>query len=332
VQHLCADTRDRFPASGLSGSAATAARLISDQVSNVYVLTNTNKGYSYSLTGKLEKAATNGLGGMVGYTYGMAKDIASVSSTVEGNVPGVNGLNYLDLAYSGNDVRHRFVGYVSYRKEYGGKFGGATMITLGGVSSSGTKISYVSSTDMNGDGQNNNDLIFVPNKATDITFQTLTTTVDKKTYTFSPEQQTEAFQKYIDNHPYLSKRKGKYAERNGGAYPWLTRFDVTVEQDFYVKVGKKDKKNIIRLRADIFNVGNMINDKWGVANQVTASSNSTQSNPLNFASVTKEGVPTYRMGTQVVNGETVLVRDAFVKSRTINDVWQAQIGIRYIFN
>lgn len=325
------DTRDRFPASGLSGTAATNARLISNTVSNVYVLTNTNKGYSYSLTGKLEKPATRGFGGMIGYTYGMAKDVASVSSTVEGNVPGVNGLNYLDLAYSGNDVRHRFVGYVSYRKEYGGKFGGATMFTLGGVSSSGTKISYISSTDMNGDGQNN-DLIYVPNNASEITFSTLTTTVNKKTYTFSPEQQTAAFQQYIDNHPYLSKRKGKYAERNGGAYPWLTRFDFTVEQDFYVKVGAKDKKNIIRLRADIFNIGNLINSKWGVANQVTASSNSTQSNPLNFASVNGAGVPTYRMGTQTVNGAPILLRDAFVKSATINDVWQAQIGIRYIFN
>ncbi|WP_031525610.1 TonB-dependent receptor [Dyadobacter crusticola] len=326
------DTRDRFAGSGLSGSAATVARSVSDKVANVYVLTNTNKGYSYSITGKLEKAATRGFGGMIGYTYGQARDVASVSSTVEGNVPGVNGLNYLDLAWSGNDLRHRFVGYITYRKEYGGKFGGATMFTLGGVSNSGTKISYVSSTDLNGDGQNNNDLLYIPNSASEITFATLNTPVNGKTYTFTPEQQAEAFQKFVDNHPYLSKRKGQYTERNGGAYPWLTRFDFTVEQDFFVKVGAKNKKNIIRLRADIFNVGNLINNKWGVGNQVTVSSNSTQSNPLNFASVSAQGVPSYRMGTQIVNGEPVLVRDAFVKSQTINDVWQAQIGIRYIFN
>ncbi|MCF2502906.1 carboxypeptidase regulatory-like domain-containing protein [Dyadobacter sp. CY107] len=325
------DNRDRFPASGLAGQAATAARLINGDVSNVYVLTNTNKGYSYSITGKLEKAATRGFGGMVGYTYGQAKDVASVSSTVEGNVPGINGLNNLDLAWSGNDLRHRFVGYVSYRKEYGGKIGGATMITLGGVSNSGSKLSYISSTDMNGDGQNN-DLLYVPNSASEVNFVTSTTTVNGKTYTFSPEEQAAAFQSYIDSHPYLSKKKGQYTERNGGAYPWLTRFDLTVEQDFYVKVGAKDKKNIIRLRADVFNIGNMINNKWGVGNQVTVSSNSTQSNPLNFASVSADGVPSYRMGTQVIAGETVLVRDAFVKGRTINDVWQAQIGIRYIFN
>ncbi|MCE7066811.1 carboxypeptidase regulatory-like domain-containing protein [Dyadobacter sp. CY326] len=331
TEFVGADTRDRFAGSGLSGSAATIARSVSDKVSNVYVLTNTNKGYSYSITGKLEKAAVRGFGGMIGYTYGQAKDIASVSSTVEGNVPGVNGLNYLDLAWSGNDLRHRFVGYITYRKEYGGKIGGATMFTLGGVSNSGSKISYISSTDMNGDGQNN-DLLFVPKNASDVSFSTLTTTVNGKAYTFSPEQQSAAFQQYIDNHPYLSKRKGQYTERNGGAYPWLTRFDFTVEQDFYVKVGAKNKKNIIRLRADVFNIGNMINNKWGVGNQVTVSSNSTQSNPLNFASVSANGVPSYRMGTQIVNGEPVLVRDAFVKSQTINDVWQAQIGIRYIFN
>ena len=255
------DTRDRFPASGVTGTAAiNSARLINTKVSNVYVLTNTDKGYSYSLTGKLEKPATNGLGGMLGYTYGKARDIASVSSTVEGNVPGINGLNHLGMSYSGNDLRHRFVGYVSYRKEYGGTFGGATMITLGGVSASGSKLSYISATDFNGDGQNN-DLLRVPNSAAELTFTTLTTTVNGKTYTFSPEEQTAAFQNYIDNNPYLSKRKGQYTERNGGAYPWLTRFDLTVEQDFYVKVGSKGKKNIIRLRADVFNIGNMINNK-----------------------------------------------------------------------
>jgi hypothetical protein len=38
------------------------------------------------------------------------------------------------------------------------------------------------------------------------------------------------------------------------------------------------------------------------------------------------------MGTQSVNGQTVLLQDAFTKSINIDNVWQAQIGIRYIFN
>jgi hypothetical protein len=332
------DGRDLYPAAGLSGDAATAARLINSRVSSVYVLTNTNKGYSYTFTGKLEKAATKGFGGMIGYTYGMAKDLSSVSSTVEANVPGINGLNRLDLAYSGNDLRHRFVGYASYRKEYGGKFGGATMFTLGGVSNSGglgSKISYVSSTDMNGDNQVN-DLMYVPKSASELSFATLNVPIKQtdgttKTYTFDAATQAAALDKFIDNNPYLSKRRGKFAERNAAAYPWLTRFDFTVEQDFYVTVGAKNKRNIIRLRADIFNIGNLINNKWGVANLVTGSTTTTTSNALNFAGV-KDGVPSYRMGYQTVNNVPVLLTDSFVKSQTINDVWQAQIGIRYIFN
>jgi hypothetical protein len=38
------------------------------------------------------------------------------------------------------------------------------------------------------------------------------------------------------------------------------------------------------------------------------------------------------LATQVVNGNTILLRDAFVNSRTLNDVYQVQLGVRYIFN
>ena len=105
----------------------------------------------------------------------------------------------------------------------------------------------------------------------------------------------------------------------------MTRFDFTVEQDFYVSTGKKDKKNIIRLRFDVLNVGNFLNNKWGVA------MSSTGTNPLSLASINAAGVPSFRMATQVVDGTTILLRDAFVKSININNVWQGQFGIRYIF-
>ena len=65
---------------------------------------------------------------------------------------------------------------------------------------------------------------------------------------------------------------------------------------------------------------------------MATASNGTLVSPLNFASVSAAGLPSYRMGTQNVDGVPVLVKDSFVKSQTINDVWQAQIGIRYIFN
>ncbi len=322
------DGRDRYPASGLSGAAATAARFYNDAINSGYILSNTNLGNASSLTFKLEKPITKGFGAMLGYTYGIAKNLSEANSTVNANIPAVGGVNYNTLGYADNDLRHRFVGYASYRIEYGGKIGGSTMITLGGTSQSGGKISYGYSNDMNGDGQIN-DLLFVPAKASDLMFTTLTTGGK----TFTAADQATAFDAFISNNPYLSTRRGQYAERNAGFYPWLTRFDLSVEQDFFVKVGKNNKKNIIRVRADIYNVGNLVNDSWGVGNSATSF------NPLVLASVDASGNPVYRMNTQVVavpgaegKTETILLRDSFVKSKTIDDVWQMQLGLRYIFN
>ena len=317
------DNRERFPASGLSGGAATTARFINSQVSNVFVIKNTTKGGSGSATIKIEKPAVKGFGGLVGYTYAKAKDLQSVGSTVQANMPTSMGQNYLDVAYSDNDLRHRIVGSVNYRINYGGDLGGSTTLTLGMVSASGGKLSYTYASDMNGDGQTN-DAIYVPNSASEVQFATIAATSSAPEFT--PAQQQAAFDAWIDKNPYLKERRGQYAERNGAYFPWLTRFDFSIIQEFYIAVGAKKTKNTIQLRADVLNIGNMLNDKWGVSYQTTSAQ------PLSVASVTAEGVPVYRLGTQNIDGQTQLLRDSFVKTASIGNVWQAQIGIRYIFN
>lgn len=321
-----ADTRDRWNYPGNYPGTSVSNRFINREVSNVFVLKNTKAGYSYTLTAKLERPAVNGLGGMLAYTYGYARDMQSVGSTVQANMPTVIGQNYMGSSYADNDLRHRIIGFVNYRKEYGGQYGGATTITLGATANSGPKLSYIFSNDMNGDGQNN-DLIYVPNSASELTFTNLVAGGN----TFTPAQQQAAFDEWINGDEYLSSRRGSYAERNGQELPWLTRFDLTIAQDFYIKVGAKGIRNAFQVRFDILNVGNWLNDEWGVGY------NSVTGTPLTLASVSGGGVPSYRMATQTVNNpdgttSVVLARDRFVRGITLNNTWQGQLTLRYTFN
>lgn len=324
-----ADNRALFPATGVvsSGSGAlntvNQARFYNSNIGNVFVLKNYQAGDSYTLTARLTKPVEKGFSGSVGYTYGLARDIQSVGSTVQANMPTTIGQNYLGLSFADNDLRHKIAGYINYRKEYGGNYGGATMVTLGMVATSGYKVSYTYGNDMNGDGQIN-DLIYVPkDAATEMTF--VNNTVNG--ITFTPAEQAAAYNAYINNNPYLSTRRGQYAERNGAYSPWLTRFDLSVVQEFFVKTGAtKGSKNTLQLRLDILNVGNLIDNTAGVSWLTTTS------NPLTVASASAAGVATYRFGTQVIAGQTVMLQDSFVKSITLGSVWQAQVGIRYTFN
>ncbi|GAB2581495.1 TonB-dependent receptor [Spirosoma areae] len=331
------DTRDRFPASNVvstgTGAANTVAiaRFYNPSISNVFVLKNTKLGNSYIATVKLEKPATRGFGFMASYTYGEARDIAFVGSTVQANVPSVGGQNYLPLSYSDNDLRHRIVGLANYRLNYGGKVGGSTTFTLGLISASGGKISYTLNQDLNGDGQTTNDLIYVPRNASELSFASLVVGTGPSSVTYTPEQQSAAFESYINGNDYLKTRRGQYAERNGGAFPWLTRLDLTVIQEFYIAVGAKGKRNTIQVRADILNAGNLIfGGTSGLGN------NATTFNPLALASVSAAGVPQYRLATQVIQdggvNKTILLRDSFTPNASVNNVWQAQLGLRYSFN
>lgn len=315
------DQRDIYPALDLSGSAASTARFLNPGIGNAFVLTNNNVGYSYSLTAKLEKPVSKNFGGVIAYTHAKSTDLSSVASTVNASTPSIYGVNYLQQGFSDNDLRHRFMGYVNYRLNYGGKFGGATTFSLGLVSASGFKLSYTYSSDVNGDGQFN-DLIYVPAVGNNLIFQDYAV----GTTTYTAAQQAEAFSAYVDGNPYLKNKRGGYAERNGAESPWLTRLDFAIEQDLVIKTGKKGKSNTIRLRADFLNFGNLLNNNWGVSNI------STTPQPLNYRGRTSAGTPIYRLATQVVNGNTVLLRDSWVKSRTLNDVYQIQLGVRYIFN
>lgn len=310
------DNRLRF-----GGSDATVR--VNSNVSNAIVLTNKNQGDYKSMTLKLEMPYRKGLWGSMAWTTSNATDFMSAGSIASGSWTGarsVNGNNDLRLSNSDFNIPNRIVGLFGYRLDYGGEFGGSTSISIGYVGSQAGAFSYTISGDMNGDRVNNNELIFIPKAATDIKFAPLTV----GTTTYTEAQQQAAFEAYIKQDKYLSANRGQYAERNASTIPMLHRFDLSIVQEFFVKV--KGKRNTLQFRADILNFGNMLNDSWGVSQRAT--------NPqvLAFSSVNASGEPVYRLATQRnVDGSTVLIKDTYQKNSSVFDIWQAQIGLRYIF-
>jgi hypothetical protein len=296
---------------------------INNNVSMAAVLTNRNGAYNQSATFKLEKPVSKGLWGYVAYTAAKAEDFMDAGSIASGSwqsALSISNNNDLPLSISSNLVRNRIVGLLGYRIDYGKKYGGATTITLGYVGSQNNPFSYIVAGDLNGDRVSNNELVFVPQKGSDVRFSSLT--VGTKVYTEAEQQ--AAFDAFIDQDPYLSTRRGQYAERNALALPFLHRFDLSVAQDVFIKIGKK--RNAFQIRADILNFGNMLNNKWGVSERAGAPQ------LLNFVSRDVNNVPFFRLATQRDgSGNTYLAKDTYQYNSSVFDVWTAQLGIRYTF-
>ena len=304
---------------------------INNNVINGILLSNTDKGYFYSTTVKLEYPYKKGLWGSFAYTHSQANDLLSPGSTASGSWNGVrsiNGNNDQRLGLSNNNTPHRMVGILGYKIQYGGKFGAATSINLGYIGEQSSSFSYVYGGDLNGDRINGNDLLFVPNKASDLRFVPITQTLGGSSIVLYTEaQQIEAFDKFIDQDPYLSKKRGQYVDRNENLLPMLHRVDLSVTQDFFLKIG--GKKNSFQFRADILNFTNLLDRTWGVSQRATNTNILVVSQA---PSSTNNFIPGYQMAFQTDNqGRRFLAKDTFQKNASVSDVWQAQFTLRYTF-
>ncbi len=288
-------------------------RVNATDFTNVILLSNSSRGYSYSLTTQLQKSFDFGLDLMVAYTNGQSASINDGnSSTALSNwefTQIVNNPNNPALANSNFDIRHRTIGSAGYRIEYGKNKAFATGFSLFYAGTSGSPFTYLYNGDVNGDGAFSNDLLYVPNSASEIKLVALTGSNPA-----TVAEQWTALNNFIEQDPYLKTRRGQYAERNGARTPWEHRFDLRVTQDLGITI--KERVHRFQLTFDIFNVGNLLNKDWGksyfVANQA-----------YQLITYTTSGGGGYTFRAPSEN-----------KAFNISDLasrWQGQFGVRYIF-
>ncbi len=311
------DTRPRWVATG-AYAGKTATRLLGSQnVIDAIVLKNQNVGRSWNFAQSFSKQFKAGLFFKIAYSYGEAKNTVDPGSIAFGswqqNAIPLNA-NNAPLAFSGNSPGNRVFAAASYTKEYF-NFGATTIAAFWSASNSGNT-SYVFSGDANGDGNTANDLVYVPRNTSEMNFQQFST----GGVTYTPDQQAAAWDAYINQDKYLSKHRGQYAQRGAVFFPFTSRVDLNVTQEFFHRL--VGARHGLAIRLDILNFGNLINHNWGVGWR--AASNSPLTNPGPDAN----GALGYRL--RVINGK--LMDHTFDQSAGLSDVYSFMVTLRYTFN
>jgi hypothetical protein len=219
----------------------------------VYELRNTDAGYSFSLSGQLRKEFGRSLQASVGYTYSEAYDVQSfTSSRAVSNWRFSRMLIGPDLddnrTRSGFDRPHRIVGNLTYTIPwrlptdisftYIGQSGTPYTLRSGGSSGRG---------DLNLDGTNTNDPIYIPSAVGD----------PISPYVFQSAANEAAFQEYISGESCLSSQRGRIMERNSCRNPWQNQLDIALRQRLPVFRGDA------AFEVQIFNFLRMLDRDWG---------------------------------------------------------------------
>ncbi|MCX7929376.1 MAG: carboxypeptidase regulatory-like domain-containing protein [Chlorobi bacterium] len=299
----------------------TSGNRINSMVTSAVVLKNQNVGYSWNIAFSLERPWQNNWYFKAGYSYGIAKNTVDPGSIAFGswnNNPHIGDPNNPRLGFSLNSLGHRAFATASYRLEYFDI--GATTLSIFLDGRTNGNASYVFAGDLNGDGGTSNDLIYIPRDKSEMNFQDYSVTVNGQSVMFTAAQQADAWEAFIQQDPYLSKNRGKYAERGALFFPMVWRADLSITQE--IAGNLFGNRQGLQIRLDILNFTNLLSKDWGVG-QIPVT---TQ--PLIARGADSQGRPVYRLR----NIGDKLIDRTFQQSATISDVYRLQLSIRYTFN
>ena len=331
-----ADHRYRYLANGAAGgsqyyyyASPATATATNPRLSSAILLANSKKGYAYTLTARIQKTWPR-LTASVAYTYSVAKNVATGGSTASslwsGRPVGSADPNGDNLSYADYYQPHRVIAFASYKVAYG-KFFATSVGAIFTAAPAGVG-SYTYGNDLNGDGNNGNDLIYVPANQYDINLVKtgsggLGTGVSSDNRTVG--QIWNQLNSFINQDHYLSAHRGQIVKANAVVFPWAKDLDLNVTQDFYYQT-KKYGRHTIRLTLDLINAGNFVNKYWGVVKQQTTSS------PLTFEGMAADGkTPSFSFPYIDAANQVPLV-NSYSDNTSIISRWQMQFGIRYLFN
>ena len=282
---------------------------------NLYVLENTTKGYGFQSSVTVKAEPTRNISLMAAYTHTVKKEITSLpgsnASSVLNYVSTVEGPNSMKLHNGANVTPDRFIANATFHDKANNHYSIIYETWRGG-----NAYSYEMTNDMNGDGFNY-DAMYIPTDEE----------VANGMFRFVDKDSETRFMDYVHNNSYLKDHQGEYAEPYSVYSPWVHRVDFSYKHDFKFNIANTEHK--IQLSADIKNLLNLFNSKWGVSK--IANTNFTGSSSdirvLTYEGVDEQGYATFST-PKGISGDTKM----WGRNHAIGQCWYMSIGIKYIFN
>jgi outer membrane receptor for ferrienterochelin and colicin len=282
----------------------TAAACSNRNFNQDFILTNFDGGESLVLSLAVSREYDNlGLSWTAAYAYTQSEDANPMTSSVAFS-------NYSSVAVSdpqnprpatsNYEIPHRFTGRVSWEHDFFDDL--TTRATLFGQVSQSRGYSFAfdrDDGDIFGDFADRRHLLYVPTSASDPLVR------------FEPGFDTAAFFAYADAN---GLARGAIDERNSHEGSWWTKMDLRVEQEIPAFApGHRAAGYLV-----IENLGNLINDEWGIL---------TQASYPQIRSIVDAG---YDAGTnqyvfQSFNAQTPESRVSSAST------WQVLFGVKYDF-
>ncbi|MEZ4700233.1 MAG: hypothetical protein R2834_07890, partial [Rhodothermales bacterium] len=336
LNNIVVTNYNRKPASTFLDGPDTRPVFVSSDVidsrySAIHWVGNTSDGYSFDVTGRLQKQFGDHWYASFSYTYGDAFAVNDGTSSQLNSlwrfVENVDTANDPGMARSDFSLGSRVLALVSYRKEFLNNL--ATTFSLYYAGESGRPFSYSigNSSRLVNEGGRNSSLFFIPESASDLVF----TDYDGLT----PAQQASQLETFINNNDYLSSHRGEYADRNGDRTPFESILDLKIAQELFGNVAGRRQK--VEVTLDIFNLTNLLNKDWGRRYLIPSDD---RGDVGRFAVVRFERfqdaangdyTPVYTFRNGDITDQSDLFNTELNDIGTYSSRWQIQFGVRYTF-
>ncbi len=277
---------------------ATPKRVVNN-FADVVENRNVSADQSTSSTFQLQKQFSNGIQFNAAYTYTHTLDLISLTSDITSS-------NFRNAVLDG-PIENRNLRTSSFARPHKVTVSGTVTVPLDARFSliyngvSGTPFTYTVSGDINADGVSGNDPVYVPRDAADITMG-------------NPADYAK-LDAYINTEPCLASNRGRILPRNACHNPWINTLNARLSKTVPTTHGQT-----IEITADLLNVLNLLNSKWGLVRTTGSFDNPNLITAAGYDFVNQRGI--YNLRFPVKNSASV--------SSLLNR-WVFQLGARYAF-